>query len=108
LLRGYADTWLLPAHGRVTRSVHERVDELLEHHAERLAVSLAEVLEGARTAYDVAIRLRWTRRQRALTDLSPFNQMLAVLETKAHLDVLVDRGRLARADDDGTLSYEAA
>ena len=108
LVRGYPDTWLLPAHGRVTRSVHERVDELLEHHAERLTASLVEILQGGRTAYDVATRLRWTRRQRRFTDLSPFNQMLAVLETKAHLDVLVDRRRLARADDDGTLFYEAA
>lgn len=108
LLQGYTDTWLLPAHGPVTRSVHTRVAELLEHHAERLAVSLDGVLQGARTAYDVAAALRWTRRQRHFAELSPFNRMLAVLETRAHLDVLVDRGRLARFDDEGTVYYEAA
>lgn len=107
LVRGHPDTWLLPAHGRVTRSVHERVDELLEHHAQRLSESLAEVLQGARTVHDVATRLRWTQRLREFTDLNPFNRMLAVLETKAHLDVLVERGRLTRFDDDGTLRYEA-
>lgn len=108
LVRGLPDTWLLPAHGRVTRSVHARVDELLEHHAQRLSVSLAEILAGARTAYEVATRLRWTQRHRAFADFSPFNQMLAVLETQAHLDVLVDRGRLARFEDAGVLHYEAA
>jgi len=107
LLQGYADTWLLPAHGRVTRSVHERVAELLDHHAQRLTVSLGGVLQGARTAYDVAAALRWTRRQRDFTELSPFNRMLAVLETKAHLDVLVDRGRLGRFEEEETVYYEA-
>jgi hypothetical protein len=58
--------------------------------------------------HDVATRLRWTSRQRKFGELTPFNQMLAVLETKAHLDLLVDRGRLARFDDDGVLHYEAS
>jgi glyoxylase-like metal-dependent hydrolase (beta-lactamase superfamily II) len=108
LVRELPDTWLLPAHGRVTRSVHARVDELLEHHAQRLSVSLATILAGATTAFDVATRLRWTQREREFADFSPFNQMLAVLETQAHLDVLVDRGRLVRFDDAGVLHYEAA
>jgi glyoxylase-like metal-dependent hydrolase (beta-lactamase superfamily II) len=108
LVRDLPDTWLLPAHGRVTRSVHARVDDLVEHHAQRLDVSLGEVLAGARTVHDVATRLRWTSRQRKFGELTPFNQMLAVLETKAHLDVLVDRGRLARFDDGGVLHYEAS
>jgi hypothetical protein len=34
--------------------------------------------------------------------------MLAVLETQAHLDLLVDRGRLVGFDDAGVLHYEAA
>jgi glyoxylase-like metal-dependent hydrolase (beta-lactamase superfamily II) len=108
MVRDLPDTWLLPAHGRVTRSVHARVDDLVEHHAQRLDVSLGEVLAGARTVHDVATRLRWTSRRRTFGELTPFNQMLAVLETKAHLDVLVDRGRLARFDDDGVLHYEAS
>jgi len=106
LVRDYPDTWLLPAHGRVTRSVHARVDELLEHHAERLSLMLAEVLDGAITALAVARQVRWTQRGRSFGDLSPFNRMLAVLETKAHLDVLVDRRRLDRFDDAGVLHYE--
>lgn len=105
LVRGYADTWLLPAHGRVTDSVHARVDELLEHHAQRLTATLAEVLAGPHTAFEVAGRLRWTRRHRSFAELSPFNQMLAVLETQAHLDVLADRGRLVRCTDAGITSY---
>ncbi len=94
LVRSYDDTWLLPAHGPVTKSVHDRVDQLLEHHAQRLTASWRHVDAHHRTALEVAQQLRWTRHARALADLAPVDQMLAVLETKAHLDVMVDRRRL--------------
>jgi hypothetical protein len=51
------------------------------------------VAAGAQTGLEVARRLRWTRRERRLADLDPFNQTLAVLETVAHLSVLVAQGR---------------
>jgi hypothetical protein len=59
------------------------------------------------TSWDVAGRLRWTRRGRALDDLDPFNQMLAVAETAAHLELLVGQGRLSRTDVDGVRCYSA-
>ena len=55
----------------------------------------------------MAQRLRWTRRERAFAELDPFNQMLAVIETAAHLDVLVARGSVAMALDDGVEWYSA-
>jgi hypothetical protein len=77
--------------------VHARVDELLQHHAQRLDTTLRAVAGGA-TAYRTAARLTWTRRGRAFTDLDPFNQMLAVTETATHLDLLVAQGRLAATE----------
>jgi glyoxylase-like metal-dependent hydrolase (beta-lactamase superfamily II) len=94
LVRELPDTWLLPAHGPVAGSVHARIDELLAHHAARLDAAESAVVRGAATAYETAQVLTWTRRERALDDLDPFNQMLAVLETAAHLDVLVLQDRL--------------
>ncbi|MGI5129213.1 MBL fold metallo-hydrolase [Pseudonocardia sp. CA-107938] len=94
LVRSRPDATLLPAHGPVGMRVHERVDALLAHHADRLEKSLAAVREGRSTATEVAGALRWTRREHALADLDVFNEMLAVLETMAHLDVLVERGAL--------------
>jgi hypothetical protein len=63
---------------------------------------------GAATAYDAAGFLRWTRRERQLGELDPFNQMLAVIETRAHLELLVAQGRLARTDADGVTVYQEA
>jgi glyoxylase-like metal-dependent hydrolase (beta-lactamase superfamily II) len=108
LIRELPDLRLLPAHGPVVPSAHARVDELLDHHGQRLDACEAAVTGGAVTAYDVARRLGWTRRLRRLDDLDPFNQMLAVLETSVHLELLVAQHRLARHDVAGVAHYTSS
>ncbi|HEX3648961.1 MAG TPA: MBL fold metallo-hydrolase [Pseudonocardiaceae bacterium] len=108
LVREMPDARLLPAHGPVSASVHARVDELLAHHDRRLDVVADLVARGASTAAEVAGLMTWTRRERKLADLDPFNEMLAVLETMSHLDVLMLQGRLTRADVGGTYYYRVA
>lgn len=91
------DGRLLPAHGPVGDSVHVRATELLSHHEDRL-VKCAEALsrEAGATAYRVAQQIPWTGRHRAYEELVQFDQMLAVGETAAHLDLLVERGGVTR------------
>jgi glyoxylase-like metal-dependent hydrolase (beta-lactamase superfamily II) len=105
LVRGMPDRRMLPAHGPVAESVHERVDELLEHHEQRLARTAETIASGATTAYEAAQKLGWTRRLRKLGELDPFNQMLAVSETRAHLDLLTHQGRLKTSNVDGVRHY---
>jgi glyoxylase-like metal-dependent hydrolase (beta-lactamase superfamily II) len=105
LMKTVPDARLLPAHGVTTDSVHERVDQLLEHHARRLDLSLQAVDSGAHTAYEVAQRLGWTRINRRFGELDLYNQVLAVVETAAHLDVLVETGRISKTEVDGTVHY---
>ena len=89
------DAVLVPAHGLPGGSVHERVCDLLAHHEERLARTRAAVaVAPGQPAVEVAARLPWTRREVALADLDRFNQMVAICETIAHLDVLVERGEV--------------
>ena len=105
IVRGRPDAMLLPAHGPVTASVHERVDELVEFHQLRLD-SMAEVLGwGAETAAEVAAKVTWTRRGRSLSELDMFNQFLAVCETGAHLDLMVSQGRATVQKVDGVRHY---
>jgi glyoxylase-like metal-dependent hydrolase (beta-lactamase superfamily II) len=108
LVRALPDMRLLPAHGPVTASAHTRIDELLAHHAGRLDRCAAAVAGGAATAWDVARALAWTRRGRHFGELDPFNQMLAVIETRAHLELLVAQGRLAGYAAGGVTIYQAA
>jgi glyoxylase-like metal-dependent hydrolase (beta-lactamase superfamily II) len=105
LVRTLPDAAMLPAHGPVGMRVHERVDELLAHHAKRLDASLAAVQDGHSTAYEVASVLPWTRRDLRLADLDLFNAMLATTETAAHLDVLAARGLVKASEQDGIIHY---
>ncbi|MCY7396327.1 MAG: MBL fold metallo-hydrolase [Nocardioides sp.] len=106
-VRALPDLQVLPAHGPVGRSSHERVEELLAFHEVRLSQSLAAVEAGAVTAYDVAHRLGWTRHEHAFDTLDVFNQGMASMETKAHLELLVARGDLTRADAEDGVRFTA-
>lgn len=109
LVRSQPDARLLPAHGPAADSTHHRVDELLAHHAQRLDQCLKALESGAGTVYRSARALRWTRHERALDDLDLGNQLLAIAETAAHLDVLVLDGRAAmEVADDGVHQYRSA
>ena len=105
LMRSRTDARLLPAHGPVTGSTHARVDELIAHHGTRLDETEAAIRGGAQTAPEAAAVLRWTRRGRVLADLDPFNQMLAISETAAHLQLLAAQGRVTRHEADGLRYY---
>ncbi|NYH77857.1 glyoxylase-like metal-dependent hydrolase (beta-lactamase superfamily II) [Actinopolyspora biskrensis] len=104
-IRAFPDARMLPAHGPVRDGVHSRVDELLTHHEHRLDTMAATVARGAGTAHEAARALTWTRRERVLDELDPFNRALAVLETSAHLELLVHRKRLTSERVDGVLHY---
>lgn len=108
VVRALPDMRLLPAHGPVTGSAHARIDELLTHHADRLGRCTRAVAAGEGTAYQVACALRWTRRGRRLEELDPVNQLLAVTETRAHLELLAAQGLLTVSDDDGVATYAPA
>jgi glyoxylase-like metal-dependent hydrolase (beta-lactamase superfamily II) len=108
IVRQRPDALLLPAHGAIAPSVHDRVDQLVEHHRARLDTMAAALGWGAETAFEVAGKVTWTRRQHSLADLDTFNQFLAVCETGAHLDLLVAQGRATRVLTDGVRHYALA
>ncbi len=107
LVRDLPDMELLPAHGPAGTRVHARVDALLAHHDRRLADIAAVLATGSSTAYHVATQIGWTSHKRRFADLDPFNQMLAVIETALHLELLVTQGKAAVRDEDGIVVYEA-
>jgi glyoxylase-like metal-dependent hydrolase (beta-lactamase superfamily II) len=99
---------LLPAHGPAEGDVRHRADELLRHHATREQELLSVATAGETTAYQLAQRLRWTRREVPFTELATFNQALAVIETLFHADALVDRDELQAIDEGGIRRYTRA
>jgi glyoxylase-like metal-dependent hydrolase (beta-lactamase superfamily II) len=109
VVRRLPDMRLLPAHGPVSPSAHSRIDELIEHHAERLGIMADVIAAGPCTGYDVALAVGWTRRQRKLGELDLMNQMLAICETVYHLDLLVAQAAaVSQVGDDGVRRYRPA
>ncbi|TWG95622.1 glyoxylase-like metal-dependent hydrolase (beta-lactamase superfamily II) [Nocardioides sp. J9] len=107
-VRQLPDLRILPAHGPVAPSSYQRVDELLAHHEERLALCLRSLRErGTTTALVVARDLGWTRHERAFGELDVFSQGMAAMETKAHLDLLVARGDATAQDHPEGVAYTA-
>lgn len=107
LVAAMDDAVLLPAHGPAGGSTRSRVVELLAHHDHRLADTERAVRGGHATGCEVARNLLWTSRHRTYAELDLFNRMIAVNETLAHLDVLVEHGRLGRAEDGGVDLFSA-
>jgi glyoxylase-like metal-dependent hydrolase (beta-lactamase superfamily II) len=105
LIRALPDARLLPAHGPVTESVHDRIDELLAHHEQRLSDTADCIRHGAHTAFDIAKQLTWTRWHRSFEELDMFNQVLAIFETMAHLRLLVERRLLSELTVDGIAHF---
>ena len=105
-VRALPDLRVLPAHGPLAPSSHVRADELLSHHEDRLDLCLRSLGSASRTALEVADQLPWTRHERAFGELDFFNRGMAVMETRAHLEVLAARGQVASfAQPGGAVSF---
>jgi glyoxylase-like metal-dependent hydrolase (beta-lactamase superfamily II) len=108
-VRALPDLRILPAHGPVAPSSHARVDELTVFHEKRLDASLAALASGPSTAAQVAGHLGWTRHEHSYDELDVFSRGMAAMETKAHLELLVARGQVARTEDsEGVVTFAAA
>jgi glyoxylase-like metal-dependent hydrolase (beta-lactamase superfamily II) len=99
-LRGLQPAEVLPAHEYRFADLDSRLDDLTEHHHERLAEA-ADILAAAPaglTAWQVAAGVTWSR---AWSDLVSFQRQAAVGEVLSHLRYLQSRGQAAEADADG-------
>ncbi|TDL11714.1 MBL fold metallo-hydrolase [Mycolicibacterium obuense] len=95
------DARMLPAHGSADGATRARAIELLDHHRDRLRRIADSVAAGAQTAFEVADRMTWTRRERSLAELGVVHAMTAVLEVQSHMRLLAARQVLTAQDEDG-------
>ena len=95
---------VLPAHEHSFTDLRKRVGEIVEHHHDRLREMLAIVGDGRASAYDVASGVVWTTG--TFDTFSPWMRRAAISETLAHLEYLVQEGRLHQVREDGVARYE--
>ncbi len=87
----------LPGHKALIHDWRGRIDELLHHHDERLALIRAAAQDA--TAFQVALAIFPFER------FTPHEQRFAVAEALAHLEHLRLRGDLQREEHDGVWVY---
>lgn len=85
---------VLPGHGDPYNHFTQRIEELVQHHQDRLQAVLQSVREAPRTAFEVCVTLFGS-------DLDSHNERFAMVETLSHLAYLQRRGQLVRTEDGG-------
>jgi glyoxylase-like metal-dependent hydrolase (beta-lactamase superfamily II) len=103
-LRGMQPREVLPAHEYRFTDLDSRLDDLAEHHRERLAETL-DIVGGhddaggaGLAAWQIATGVTWSR---AWADLASFQRQAAIGEVLSHLRQLQSRGLVTLADVDG-------
>jgi hypothetical protein len=79
----------MPAHGKPSQRFRERIDELIQHHGERLHLLESACSQEARTAAECVPLLFAQELHKA----QPF---FAIGESAAHLVYLAERGSLTK------------
>ena len=100
---------VLPGHGPAFSGLKKRVEELLYHHEQRKSGILSVVQNDMKTAYQIAVEIPWMTDIKAedFQSLNMWNRRLAVMETLAHLQLLVKEGKVKKTVKDGTSFYRA-
>lgn len=90
---------ILPGHEHPFQELSQRVAAMIWHHSKRASDILRALQGGARTTYEISATIPWigpggtTLRWQ---DLSPPEKMLALMETLAHLQFLINEGKVER------------
>lgn len=94
---------VLPAHERPFDHLDRRVDELLEHHRQRLGQVLVAVGSCPSSPWMIASQVEWVGG--AWGQMDAMNRMLAIQETLAHLHLLQHEGRVTVVQESGLSLY---
>ncbi len=106
-IRNYDVDLALPGHRGASCTMAERIDQIIEHHGNRVR-ELVEALDKypGTTAYQLAGNVSWNIRYDGNWENFPVGQQVfAVNEVCAHLEYLLPRGRAIRKEVDGVEYY---
>jgi len=88
---------VLPAHEEPFADLGARVDEILQHHDQRLEQVLAALGDRPSSAWQIALQVDWT--VGSWDGMDTINRLLAMMETTAHLELLQERGRVTLVEE---------
>jgi glyoxylase-like metal-dependent hydrolase (beta-lactamase superfamily II) len=96
---------VLPGHEDPFTRLKPRIDELLQHHEQRIAEILTTLKGKPTTAYQIARELTW-KDCTDWQDMPSPHQRLAMFETLAHLELMTVNGQTSKISRDGIIYYQ--
>jgi glyoxylase-like metal-dependent hydrolase (beta-lactamase superfamily II) len=96
---------VLPGHRKLITDHQKRIDELQEHHRDRLHEVLEALKEGEKTAWQIAPYITWDIDFRSWEDFPPVQKWFALGETMAHIDYLEAEGKINKRDEAGRILF---
>jgi len=87
--------FVFPGHGSAFSGLRQKVRQILYHHEQRERAVMKVIQDELKTAYRIANEIPWHPEEGgvAFRDLPPWDKRLAVLETLAHLQLLITQGK---------------
>lgn len=104
-IHGFQIDWVLPAHRSLIKDYRQRIEELIDHHQERLAEVMAIIREGEKTASQTAAEMHWDLSYDHWDDFPGTQKYFAAGEAMSHLEHLVFAGIAQRVKENGTVYY---
>lgn len=96
---------VLPGHRNVISRWKERVDELREHHRERLAEIVSILEGGGRSAFEIGSMMSWNIVYESWDAFPVSQKWFAIGEVIAHLKYLEEEGRIRSDTRNGRRMY---
>jgi glyoxylase-like metal-dependent hydrolase (beta-lactamase superfamily II) len=96
---------VLPGHRRLITDHLARIEELKNHHANRLAEVLTILDAGPMTAFGVAARMTWDLKCDDWKDFPVAQRWFATGEAISHLRLLEEEGKVGRKVNDKLTLY---
>lgn len=101
--------FVFPGHGPAFSGLKQKVWEILYHHEQRKRAITKVIQDELKTAYQIANEIPWMPEEGgvAFSHLAPWDKRLAVLETLAHLQLLITEGKAKKIVEEDKVLFWA-
>jgi len=104
-VRGFDIELILPGHGDPFGGYGERIQELKEHHRERLDEIISILEKGKKNAFQIGSQMSWDLSYDSWDFFPVLQKMFALGETIAHLKYLEGKGKIRKETREQRMIY---
>ncbi len=97
---------VLPGHRRVIQDIHKRVNELKDHHKNRLNEVLHILKNGPMNAYHIASQMTWDINCNSRETFPRAQKFFATAEAVTHLELLCNENLVRKINHTETIHFE--